>query len=114
MVQTSDFPCCYTYIVPSTYGPFVKTVTMDTTSRTVTYYPDPEEFMWRRTTLSPATIQSRSVPTPKSVMYSQGGSNLPFNLGPGVENLNIAAIHRSRISTQKCAVDLIKSFPEFF
>ena len=96
----------------STYGPLVKTVTMDTTSRTVTYYPDPEEFMWRRTTLSPATIQSRSVPAPKSVMYSQGGSNKPFNLGPGVENLSIETIHGSRISTQKCEVDLRKSFPD--
>ena len=96
----------------STYGPLVKTVTMDTISRTVTYYPAPEEFMWRRTSLSPASIQSRSVPTPKAVLYSQVGSNKPFNLGTGVENFSIETIHGSRISTQKCEVDLRKSFPD--
>ena len=97
----------------STYGDLEKTVTMDTTCRTITYYPGPEEIMWRRTTLSPA-IKSRSVPTPKAVLYSQVGSNIPFNIGPGVENFSIETIHGSRITTQKCAVDLRKSFPEFF
>lgn len=110
MVSSRDFTCT----VPCTYSPERETRTMDTISRTVTYYPDPEEFMWRRTTLGPSNNKLRSVPAPKSVMYSQGGSNLPFNLGSGVENLNIAAIHGSRISSQKCTVDLIKSFPEFF
>ena len=110
MVSSRDFTCT----VPCTYSPERETRTMDTISRTVTYYPDPEEFMWRRTTLGPSNNKLRSVPAPKSVMYSQGGSNLPFNLGPGIENLNIAAIHGSRISSQKCTVDLIKSFPELF
>ena len=88
----------------STYGSSEKTVTMDTACRTITYYPGPEEIMWRRTTLSPASM-SRSVPAPKAVLYSQVGSNIPFN---------IETIHGSRITTQECAVNLRKSFPEFF
>ena len=89
--------------------------TMDTSSRTITYYPGPEEFMWMRTSLGQSTTKSRSVHvTPKSVMYSKVGSNLPFNLGPRIDNFHIEAIHGSIISSQECSIDLVKSFPEFF